>query len=116
MDQFTNDVTFVFKHNINNFDELDTYQSNIEKTKENLLKERQRIYKQIKRCRNSQYKEMFEYDKNTVNVQIELINEEIKNCNGLRERMKDKINKIELVKQIENEEKYKARINEEKSK
>lgn len=118
MDQFTEDVTFVFKHNINNFEELDIYQNNIEKTKEKLLKERQRIYKQIKRCRNSKYKEMFEYDKNTVNEQIELINEEIKNCNGLRERIKNKINKIELVKQIEQEEKDKdkARNNEDKLK
>ena len=104
MEQFTNDVTFVFKHNITTFDELNDYQNKIENTKNNLIKERQNIYSKIKRGRNLEYKKMFEYDKNTINEQINLINEEIKNCNGIRIRMTEKMKKIELVKEIENEE------------
>lgn len=104
MDQFTNDVTFIFKHTINDFEELDAYQNKIEEEKKKLLKERLSIYSKIKRCKNAEYKKMYEIDRNTVNEQISLLNEEIKNCNGIRERMNEKIKKMELVKEIENEE------------
>ena len=104
MDQFTNDVTFIFKNNINDFEELDAYQNKIEEEKKKLLKERLSIYSKIKRCKNAEYKKMYEIDRNTVNEQISLLNEEIKNCNGIRERMNEKIKKMELVKEIENEE------------
>lgn len=104
MDQFTNDVTFIFKHNINDFDDLDVYQNMIEEEKKKLLKERLSIYSKIKRCKNTEYKKMYEIDRDTINEQLSLINEEIKNCNGIRERMSDKIKKMELAKEIKNEE------------
>ena len=104
MDQFTNDVTFIFKHNINDFDDLDVYQNKIEEEKKKLLKERVSIYSKIKRCKNTEYKKMYKIDRDTINEQLSLINEEIKNCNGIRERMSEKIKKMKLAKEIENEE------------
>lgn len=104
MDKFTNETTLVFKKHINSFDDLDNYQSEIEKQRDLLVKERSNLYSKIKRCRVYEYKILYEKDKKALNEQIALLNGEIKNCNGLRKSMEQKIKKLKAVKEIEKQE------------
>ena len=103
MEQFTNDVTFIFKKNINTIEELDDYQSSIEIQKIELVKERRNLYSKIKRCRKPEYRKLFEQDKQTLSEQISVLNREIKNCNSIRERVKTMENKLVIANHIEKE-------------
>jgi len=103
MDQFTKEVTFITNKHINSFEDLDAYQEDVEKKRKELIKERSNLYSKIKRCRNEEYKKLYEKDKKALNEQITLLNNEIKNCNGIRESMKEKQKKLESSKEFKQE-------------
>ena len=102
MDEFSKQVRFVFKNNINTEQELLDYQKSAYE-KINLLKsERENLWRKHKRAKTEDEKEAIENQIVEISKKITPLAEEIKYCNNIFERL-ERIKKFELHQKLEDE-------------
>jgi len=115
MDEFSNQVRFVCKNNINTEQELLDYQ-NLAYEKINPLKsERENLWKKHKRVKTEDEKASIENQIIEISKKITPLVEEIKYCNNIFERL-ERIKKFELHQQLEAERKQAEEKQKRKSK
>jgi len=103
MDEFTKEVTFVFKHNINTMEELITQRQELSTKKDSLINERKNLYAKIKRTKNPENRNLLEIDKNAISSNLKKINEELKILDSIEVKIKHMQNNIKEVKRLEKE-------------
>lgn len=102
MDEFSKQVRFVCKNNINTEQELLDYQKSAYE-KINLLKsERENLWRKHKRAKTEDEKEAIENQIVEISKKITPLAEEIKYCNNIFERL-ERIKKFELHQKLEDE-------------
>lgn len=102
MDEFSKQVRFVCKNNINTEQELLDYQKSVYE-KINLLKsERENLWRKHKRAKTEDEKEAIENQIVEISKKITPLVEEIKYCNNIFERL-ERIKKFELHQKLEDE-------------
>ena len=102
MDEFSKQVRFVCKNNINTEQELLDYQKSAYE-KINLLKsERENLWRKHKRAKTEYEKEAIENQIVEISKKITPLAEEIKYCNNIFERL-ERIKKFELHQKLEDE-------------
>ena len=112
IDEFTKEVTFVSKKNINTIEELETYRSELLDKKDSITKERKNLYAKIKRTRHPNDKRMLEIDRDTLTDDLKKVNEELKildsienRINSMKEKLKQKEELDKASKEVEVKEK-----------
>lgn len=110
MDQFSNEVRFVVKNNINTFDDLDDLKNKLETQKTSLVNQRKVIYNKLKRCNDTDLKVLYEDQKKSLLSNITTINKEIKLCDSVKQRNDIYRKKVEEIKK-EQESKQKETEN-----
>ena len=116
MDEFTKEVTFVSKKNINTMEELEACRSELLNKKESTTHERKNLYAKIKRTRNPELKQMLEVDRNTLTSDLKKINEELNILDSVEARIKSMEEKIKQVHETKNQEKEKVTMKEKEQK
>lgn len=115
MDEFSKQVRFVCKNNINTERELLNYQKSVYE-KINLLKsERENLWKKHKRAKTDEAKENIENQIVEISKKITPLAEEIKHCNNIELRL-ERIKQFELHQKIEEERKQAEKEQEKKKK
>lgn len=99
LDEFSNQVRFLAKNNINTEQELLDY----EKIKP-LKSERENLWKKHKRAKTEEDKKTIENQIVEISKKITPLAEKIKHCNNIKIRL-DKIKKFELHQKLRNEQK-----------
>ena len=109
LDQITEEVTFLFKKNINTLEELETSLEETNTLKHLLEKERKCVYGKIKRCRNAESKTLLQQDVETMTEQIKSLRKEV----VLYERIKDRSLKMKSIIKSVNDNQKDTKINKE---
>lgn len=104
MDEFSKQVRFVCKNNINTEQELLNYQKSVYEKINPLKSERENLWKKHKRAKTDEEKATIENRIVEISKKITPLAEEIKHCNNIELRL-DKIKKFELHQKLENEKK-----------
>ena len=104
MDEFSKQVRFVCKNNINTELELLNYQKSVYEKINPLKSERENLWKKHKRGKTDEEKSSIENQIIEISKKITPLAEEIKHCNNIELRL-EKIKKYELYQKLENEKK-----------
>lgn len=104
MDEFSKQVRFVCKNNINTEQELLDYQKSVYEKINPLKSERESLWKKLKRVKTEDEKVTIENQIIEISKKITPLAEEIKHCNNIELRL-EKIKKFELHQKLENEKK-----------
>ena len=112
MDEFSKQVRFVCKNNINTEQELLAYQNSAYEKINPLKSERENLWRKHKRAKTEDEKEFIEKQIIEISKKITPIAEEIKLCDNIFKRL-EKIKKFELYQKLE-EEKRQATKNQKK--
>jgi len=86
MDQITDECTLLCKKKINTLVELINYQDRTKQRLDSLIKQRRCFYNKIKRCRNSDTKEMLEKDVSILSDEITKLRKEVRLYEGIKIR------------------------------
>lgn len=114
MDEFSKQVRFVCKNNINTEQELLDYQKSAYEKINPLKSERENLWKKLKRAKTDEEKTTIENQIAEISKKITPLAEEIKHCNNIELRL-EKIKRFELHQKLE-EERKQAEKQKEKSK
>ena len=98
IDKITEKVTLLGKKKINNITELETCEYFVKERLNELIKQRRCIYNKIRRCRNTETKEMLQQDVATLSKEIKQLRKEVVLYEGIKERsvsMKSKLQQID---------------------
>ena len=112
MDEFSKQVRFVCKNDINTEQELLDYQKSAYEKINPLKSERENLWRKHKRAKTEDEKEFIEKQIIEISKKITPIAEEIKLCDNIFKRL-EKIKKFELYQKLE-EEKRQATKNQKK--
>lgn len=104
MDEFSKQVRFVCKNNINTEQELLDYQKLTYEKINPLKSERENLWKKLKRAKTDKEKESIENQIVEISKKITPLAEEIKHCNNIKLRL-ERIKQFELHQKIEEERK-----------
>ena len=102
MDEFSKQVRFVCKNNINTEQELLDYQKSAYEKINLLRSERENLWRKHKRAKTEDEKEAIENQIVEISKKITPLAEEIKYCNNIFERL-ERIKKFELHQKLEDE-------------
>lgn len=104
MDEFSKQVRFVCKNNINTEQELLDYQKSTYKKINPLKSERENLWKKLKRAKTDEEKATIESQIVEISKKITPLTEEIKHCNNIELRL-EIIKQFELHQKLEEERK-----------
>lgn len=104
MDEFSKQVRFVCKNNINTEQELLDYQKSTYKKINPLKSEREKLWKKLKRAKTDEEKATIESQIVEISKKITPLTEEIKHCNNIELRL-EIIKQFELHQKLEEERK-----------
>lgn len=104
MDEFSKQVRFVCKNNINTEQELLDYQKLTYEKINPLKSERENLWKKLKRVKTDEEKESIENQIVEISKKITPLAEEIKHCNNIELRL-ERIKQFEFHQKIEEERK-----------
>ncbi len=104
MNEFSKQVRFVCKNNINTEQELLDYQRSAYEKINPLKSERENLWRKHKRAKTEDEKETIENKIVEISKKFTLLAEEIKYCDNIFKRL-EKIKKFELHKKLETEKK-----------
>ena len=104
MDEFSKQVRFVCKNNINTEQELLDYQKSVYEKINPLKSERENLWKKLKRAKADEEKTTIENQIVEVSKKITPLAEEIKHCDNIELRL-ERIKQFELRQKLENEKK-----------
>lgn len=102
MDEFSKQVRFVCKNNINTEQELLAYQKSAYEKINPLKSERENLWRKHKRTKTEDEKEIIENKIIEISKKITPLAEEIRLCNNIFKRL-EKIKKFELHQMLEKE-------------
>ncbi len=115
MDEFSKQVRFVCKNNINTEQELLDYQKSVYEKINPLKSERENLWKKHKRAKTDEEKETIENQIVEISKKITPLAEEIKHCTNIKLRL-EKIKQYELHQKIEEERKQAEKEHDKKKK
>jgi relaxase len=115
MDEFSKQVRFVCKNNINTEKELLDYQKSVYEKINPLKSERENLWKKHKRAKTDEEKASIENQIVEISKKITPLAEEIKHCNNIELRL-EKIKQYELHQKIEEERKQAEKEHDKKKK
>ena len=104
MDEFSKQVRFLSKNNINTEEELLNYEKSAYERINPLKSERENLWKKHKRTKNDDERKNIENEIIEISKKITPLAEEIKHCNNIKLRL-EKIRKSELHQKLEGEKK-----------
>ena len=104
MDEFSKQVRFLSKNNINTEEELLNYEKSAYERINPLKSERENLWKKHKRTKNDDERKNIENEIIEISKKITPLVEEIKHCNNIKLRL-EKIRKSELHQKLEGEKK-----------
>ena len=110
MDQITKETILLCKERIDTIEDLDSKESVVEDKLDSLIKERKCTYNKIRRCRNSETKELLKKDVASLSEEIKEIRKEVVLYENIRKRsdlMKEKIHKVKELENVKENEKQK---------
>ena len=102
MDEFSKQVRFLSKNNINTEEELLNYEKSAYDRINPLKSERENLWKKHKRTKNDDERKNIENKIIEISKKITPLTEEIKHCNNIKLRL-EKIKKSELHQKLEEE-------------
>ena len=103
MDRITQETTLLWKNKIETYEELNTYQNDVQENLDNLIRKRRRVYNQVRRCKNPDIKEKLQKDIADYSAEIQNLRREVKLYEGIKERsLKMKV-KLETIQKEEKE-------------
>lgn len=114
-DEFSKQVRFVCKNNINTEQELLDYQKSAYEKINPLKSERENLWKKLKRAKTDEEKTTIENQIVEISKKITPLAEEIKHCNNIELRL-ERIKQYELHQKIEEERKQAEKEQEKKKK
>ena len=115
VDEFSKQVRFVCKNNINTEQELLDYQKSAYEKINPLKSERENLWKKLKRVKTDEEKASIENQIAEISKKITSLAEEIKHCLNIKLRL-EKIKRFELHQKIEEERKQTEKKQEKKKK
>ena len=104
MDEFSKQVRFVCKNNINTEQELLDYQRSAYEKINPLKSERENLWRKHKRVKTNEEKQTIENEIIKISKQITPLVEEIKYCNNIRKRIEE-IRRFEIHQKLEQQQK-----------
>ena len=115
MEEFSKQVRFVCKNNINTERELLDYQKSVYEKINPLKSERENLWKKLKRAKTDEEKETIENQIVEISKKITSLAEEIKHCNNIELRL-EKIKRFKLHQKLEEERKQAEKEQDKKKK
>ena len=115
MDEFSKQVRFVCKNNINTEQELLDYQKSVYEKINPLKSERESLWKKHKRAKTDEDKETIENQIVEISKKITPLAEEVKQCNNIELRL-ERIKQFQLHQKLEEERKQAEKEQEKKKK
>ena len=104
MDEFSEQAKFLATNNIENEEELNNFEIRIYKKINPLKSERENLWRKHKRSKTDEERKEIENKIIEMSKQITPLNNELKHCTNIRERM-EKIKEYEIKEQFEKQEK-----------
>lgn len=104
MDEFSKQVRFVCKNNINTEQELLDYQRSAYEKINPLKSERENLWRKHKRVKTNEEKQTIENEIIKISKQITPLVEEIEYCNNIRKRIEE-IRRFEIHQKLEQQQK-----------
>ena len=104
MDEFSEQAKFLATNNIENEGELNNFETKIYKKINPLKSERENLWRKHKRAKTNEERKEIENKIIEISKQITPLNNELKHCTNIKERM-EKIKEYEIKEQLEKQEK-----------